>query len=186
MHDDGALPASCDLGVQQLANFNVLCESGDVDQLERFLSLPGSDPNSRMAFGRTMLHRWVGSPAILQVEFISLDWFYPHRLQRLLRVPGLDLEARDDNGETPLLLALRSSTQSARLLFEAGASPLPIHEKTKRSAIHCCSDPDLMADVPALVLRNLLGKREREDHGVGKLPSPLPTVHLLWRPSERC
>ncbi|UFS56785.1 ankyrin repeat domain-containing protein [Comamonadaceae bacterium M7527] len=70
----------------------------------------GADPNLRLANGNTALHEAVSLPA-------------PRIAQVLLRQPGVDLDARNKAGETPLMLAvLRGQVALAQSLIAAKAA----------------------------------------------------------------
>ena len=70
----------------------------------------GADPNVRLANGNTALHEAVAVPA-------------PRIAQVLLRQPGVDLDARNKAGETPLMLAaLRGQVELAKALIAAKAA----------------------------------------------------------------
>ena len=70
----------------------------------------GVDPNLRLANGNTALHLAVSAPA-------------PRIAQVLLRQPGVDLDARNKAGETPLMLAvLRGQVALVKSLIAAKAA----------------------------------------------------------------
>jgi len=84
--------------------------SSSLKVLQKYLSIPGSDVNQKNGNGKTLLHE------------VVYDLGSQDKLIDLLSRPGIEVDAKQEDGTTPLYRAcLAGNTEAVALLLECGA-----------------------------------------------------------------
>lgn len=163
---------------------------GNLITAEAMLQL-GGDPNARGGGGTTLLHSifWSGLNPLCEVQ--PSDTTQIRHMCEFLISSGSDVNATDDEGRTPLMIAAWTSADPSSLLalVRAYADPQLV-DRSGNTALHYAAEHNPNPDVVSLLLRAGGGLESRNNFGRSPLhasidnPSPSVVSRLLAAGAE--
>jgi len=120
--------------------------SSSLELLQLYLSIPGSDVNQKDGNGKTLLHE------------VVYDLGGQDKLRDLLARPGIDIDAQQVDGTTPLYRAgLAGNAEAVQLLLDRGANVNNRNNDNRWTILMCASAENRVA-----IIERLLRRREIE------------------------